>query len=89
MSIAWLMGLIAKLGPKIKEAWPHVLVMMAEAQAILVIYNEGKPISAASRAPLAGNSATAASQLTNLGIDSAEAEKVVRVFEMADDRLAI
>jgi hypothetical protein len=75
------------LGPKVKEAWPHLLALGQEFDHLLTIMNGGHPV-VHSAGPLSGQAQEVYDRLVLAGIPSEEATQFAGTLSMASDRFS-
>lgn len=92
MNIAFLLELVRKLGPKLPQAWPDILVIVGALRRILALatgvsaddFVAATPTFGAAGAPSTEDAAELKSACANNGVDPAECDTVVAVFHAAE-----
>lgn len=99
MNVAFLLTLVRKLGPKLPQAWPHVLHIMADLKAIMALMVDVSPAdfdaansfgtaSASSTAGVAEDTQELKAACEQSGVDPAECEAVCNTFAAAERAVA-
>jgi len=90
--VAAIMALVTALGPKLKDAWPHLEVIFSELEKIYIIMNGGKaPMFGANMKLKTVDGPGLATKIRNSvgdDVDSDTIKKGVAVLELIDGRIS-
>lgn len=85
--VAFMVKLVALLGTKAKDAWPHLEIIGNELLDILQIVNNGKPIAHSGPITLDSTAIDLTEKLTDAGVPTEKARKFAETLTTANDRL--
>lgn len=75
--------LVRTLGTKLPTAWPHILIIVEELKKVLLILNDGKPLTGTARG--AAEVPTLVNVAVEAGVPQEQADEVARILQQVDE----